>query len=298
MRLATARCSIATGTIAPTRDPSRTARTTSWAQTRPRRAARRTVSQHSRGGRERLGLLQPLDARSDRPPHARDDGSRAGRSQQPAVSRRADDRRAAAISPPRGRRCRWRAFLPQRRTRAAARFSPSAYDSTDGFFYDVRWRTGERVTRPSDLGRGRAALLRARDGRAGTRRRDAPRARFSKSRRIRHDAGRVGPAVGRAQRVAAAAVARDRRRSALWPRRPRRTARDRVARACQTHLRRDTQDDGEVRRHSTHEARGRRRVSHAGWIRLDERRRARSHRALAVAARARTRSPPPRDNPF
>ena len=69
----------------------------------------RALSQPARVGGERMGLLEPLDARSDRSPHARDDGSHAGGPEQPAVSRRADDRRASAppradgdVGPPRG----------------------------------------------------------------------------------------------------------------------------------------------------------------------------------------------------
>jgi hypothetical protein len=43
----------------------------------------------------------------------------------------------------------------------------AAYDSASGFFYDVRWRTGERVTGPSDDGCRHAPLLRARHAEQG-----------------------------------------------------------------------------------------------------------------------------------
>ena len=128
------------------RGPSRTARTTRSARRVPEAQRTDALSQHARGGGERLGLLQPLDARSEGSAHAGDDGSRAGGPEQPALSRRADDRRAAA------------AFAGgQGDAEAAARFDAAAearrrallaaaYDPDSGFFYDVRWRTGERVT--------------------------------------------------------------------------------------------------------------------------------------------------------
>src|SRR5947199_115309 len=52
--------------------------------------------------RERLGLFESLDARSQRSAHARDDRADSRRSQQSFVQRRAHDRGAARV-PPRGR---------------------------------------------------------------------------------------------------------------------------------------------------------------------------------------------------
>ena len=50
-------------------------------------AARLAISRNSRNGRKRMGFLQPLDARSLGSPNPRDDGARAGGSQQPPLSR-------------------------------------------------------------------------------------------------------------------------------------------------------------------------------------------------------------------
>src|SRR5436309_2783432 len=54
--------------------------------------------------RERLGLLEPLDARPERPAHARDHRPNPGGLEQSPLSRRADDRRAAGV-PRTGRGC-------------------------------------------------------------------------------------------------------------------------------------------------------------------------------------------------
>ena len=168
----------------------------------------------ARGGGERLGLLQPLDARPEGSANAGNDGARSGRSQQPALSRRAHDRRAARV-PRRSRatptsRATLRCARPRRGVSALL---AAAYEPAIGFFYDVRWRTGERVTRPADARRSGAAVLRARDAGAGARGGRAPRARLPAAGRLRHHADRVGTAVGCAERVAAARVARDRGRA-------------------------------------------------------------------------------------
>ena len=74
--------------------------------------------------------------------------------------RRAHDRRAApgseAQPATRGRGASSsHAANGRRQTLLAA-----AYDGGEGFFFDVRWRTGDRVGRSTDDGRGRAAVLR------------------------------------------------------------------------------------------------------------------------------------------
>ena len=74
----------------------------------------------------------------------------------------------------------------------------AAYDPDSGFFYDVRWRTGERVTDRPTLAAVGAALLRAGDAGAGSGRRGAPRARLPQAGRVRHDTGLFRAAVGRA----------------------------------------------------------------------------------------------------
>ena len=66
----------------------------------------------------------------------------------------------------------------------------AAYDSADGFFYDVRWRTGERVRDRPTLAAAALLLLRARDAGAGTRGRARARARLPQAGRLRHDAHR------------------------------------------------------------------------------------------------------------
>jgi hypothetical protein len=74
-----------------------------------------------------------------------------------------------------------------------------------GYFYDVRWRTGERVTDRPTLAAAAPlyfGLATPEQGRAVA----ARWARLPQARRLRHDDHRLGAAVGRAQRVAAAAV--------------------------------------------------------------------------------------------
>ncbi len=70
---------------------------------------------------------------------------------------------------------------------------------------------------PDDGGRG-APVLRAGDAGAGARRRRATRARLPRARRLRHDAHPIGAAVGRAERLAAAAVDGRRGGPRLWTR--------------------------------------------------------------------------------
>ena len=196
---ATARCSTATGTTFRSRGPSRTVRTTSSGQTVPDGAARGVLPQHARGGGERVGLLQPLDARSEGSAHAGDDRPRAGGPQQPALPRRADDRRAARASAAARATPRSRARFDARGRDAPARAARRARTTRDsGFFYDVRWRTGAARDRPADAGRRGAALLRAGDAGAGARGGGAARARLPPAGRVRHDADRLRAAVGRA----------------------------------------------------------------------------------------------------
>src|SRR5213076_2848140 len=135
--------------------------------------ARVVLSQRQGHRRERLGLLEPLDARPERPAHARDHRPNPGGLEQSPLSRRADDRRAAGV-PRTGRGCGGRETVQQGLTTvlsgpaelfrdlripgpSAEQFSRAAedrrqallvaaYDPASGFFYDVRWRSGERVT--------------------------------------------------------------------------------------------------------------------------------------------------------
>ena len=94
----------------------------------------------------------------------------AGGSQQPAVRiANAADRGAADLPCAAGRRGS-RPALRGRRGRTPPRnLLAAAYDPATGFFYDVRWRTGERVTAAADAGRRRPSLLRTRHARAGAR---------------------------------------------------------------------------------------------------------------------------------
>ncbi|CAA9323992.1 MAG: GH37, partial [uncultured Gemmatimonadaceae bacterium] len=238
-------------------------------------AARGAVPRHPRGRRERLGLLQPVDARLRRPPLARDHGARAGGPQQPAVQRRAHDRRAA----PRAGRARGRRggrALRLGRVRAPRRPRRRRVRLGRRLLLRRALAHGRARRRPADDGRGRAPLLRARDGGAGAGDRGAAGARVSQGRRLRDDAREVGAAVGRAQRLAAAAVDGDRGRAPLRPRRPRRRRARPVARAQPPHVPERGEDDREVRRGGPEPARRWRRVPHAGRLRLDERRRARA----------------------
>lgn len=253
----------------------------------PAGAARGAVPQHPRDGRKRVGFFQPLAARSRRPAHAGDDAARAGGPQQPAVRRRAHDRRPAPIPGPSGRRRRGRAVRARGRG-AAARAARG------------RVRSGQRVLlrrplahraagdRSPHAGGRCTALLRARHARAGPGGRRAPRARLPAARRVRHDRVRFRAAVGRAQRLAAARVARHPGRAPLRPWPSRRHRRRPLARAQPPHLPRDGQDGGEVRRGGRHPARRRRRVSHTGWLRLDQRGRAGARRQPTTRRRAAT----------
>src|SRR5207249_2860430 len=107
----------------------------------------------------------------------------------------------------------------------------------------------------------------------GPTRRRAARARLFEARRLRHDELRVGPAMGRPQRLAAARVAHDRRGTALRARRPGRQGGQSLASSARANLPFDWTNDGEVRR-GAHEQKSRwGRVPDAGWIWVDQRRR-------------------------
>ena len=138
------------------------------------------------------------------------------------VSRRADDCRAAAAARggPATRRSR-RDSPPRPRARRRALLA-AAYDPAAGLLLRRALAHRRAGDRSADARRGGAALLRPGDGGAGPRRRRAARARLPQARRIRDHARRLGAAVGRAERMAAAAVAGDRGRTAIRPRRFRR----------------------------------------------------------------------------
>ncbi len=156
--------------------------------------------------------------------NAGDDGPRARGSQLPALRRRAADRGAARVS----RRPRRRGGRPELRRRRGPP-SPSAARR--------RLRLGRRLLlrralahgrachRPPHAGRRGPALFRARRFRPGPGRRRAPRAGLPPARRVRHDAHRVGAAVGRAERVGAAGVDGDRGTAPLRAGRARRYGR-------------------------------------------------------------------------
>src|SRR5207245_444974 len=59
--------------------------------------ARGVLPERPGHGRERLGLLEPLAARPERPAYAGDDGAAPGRSQLPPLLRRRDDRWVATL---------------------------------------------------------------------------------------------------------------------------------------------------------------------------------------------------------
>ena len=108
-----------------------------------------------------------MDARSVRPPDARDDGAHSDRSEQSDVQRRAHDRRAALVS----RRSPATPTVAARFNRGAERrrqaLLAAAYEPADGYFYDVRWRTWRARDRSSDAGRGGGAVFRSGDAGAG-----------------------------------------------------------------------------------------------------------------------------------
>ena len=124
----------------------------------------------------------------------------------------------------------------------------AAYDSANGFFYDVRWRTSERVRDRPSLAAATLLYFGLAHRRAGTRRRRGPRPRATGAGRLRHDAIRVGAAVGRSERVATARVARDRRRAPLRMRGARGHGARALARPQQARLSGDRENDREVRR--------------------------------------------------
>jgi hypothetical protein len=105
---------------------------------------------------------------------------------------------------------------------AAARAARHAFDADSGFFYDVRWRTGGRVLdRPTMAAAAPLYFGLATRSRGG-------RSRRGSGADFLRPGGFVTPwwprgSMGRAQRVAAAPVARQRGRAPLRPRRPRRT---------------------------------------------------------------------------
>ena len=76
--------------------------------------ARTVLSQRARGGGERVGFLEPMDARSVRSQNSGDHGTDSNRPQQPDVQRRAHDRGAALVSEWAGRRRRCDAVQSRR----------------------------------------------------------------------------------------------------------------------------------------------------------------------------------------
>src|SRR6266704_2638789 len=114
----------------------------------------------------------------------------------------------------------------------------AAYDPASGFFYDVRWRSGERVTDRPTLAAASPLYF-----------------------------GLAAPEQGRG--VAALGVAGDRRSAPLRPRPPGRRRPRSLAGREQAHLSLDVQDDGEVRRRGPDSASRRGGVPDAGRVRVD-----------------------------
>ena len=202
----TAPCSTATGTIRRSRAPSPTARTSRLAAARARRRADGRLSEPARGGRERLGLLEPLDARSAGPRDDRHDRPPSGRPERAALSGRAHDRRVAA-TPSRTRRCRRGRPLHRAGRRATTALVDAAYDPDTGFFYDVRWRTGERVVDRPTMADAAIPVLRSGVARSRARRSPTRLGRdFLAPGGFVTTTDSVGPAVGRAQWMGSARV--------------------------------------------------------------------------------------------
>ena len=163
----------------------------------------------------------------------------------------------------------------------------AAYEPGDGYFYDVRWRTWERVTDRPTLAAASVLFF----GLA------LPHQAVTVASRLEREFLKPGgfvttnialrAAVGLAQRLAAARVDGDRRRSPLWWRRPGEQGARSLAGAQSAHVSSDGTNDGEVRRRGSEPARRRRGVRLAGRIWLDERGRARAERrATSGTARA------------
>ena len=158
-------------------------------------------------------------------------------------------------------RCRG-AVQSGRRARGDSRCSPPRMIRANRFFYDVRWRTGERVDRPSDDARRSIGPVlwiwrcRSSSSVAGRLERD-----FSQAGWFRHHEHPFGPAVGRAQWLAAArvdAIEGVRRYGASDIANA--GARS-LARAQSAHVSSDGTNDGEIRCRRSEPARGRRGVS-------------------------------------
>ena len=146
--------------------------------------------------------------------------------------------------------------------------------------------------RSADAGRRGAALLRAGDAGAGSRRGGAARARLPQAGRLRHDAGPLRAAVGRAERLAAAGVARHRGGAAIRPRRHRRRRRARAgsrstaARIASTGKMTEKYDVVDLNRRA-----GGGEYPDAGRLRLDQRRRARRSRRRSARRRCQDNLP-------
>ena len=246
---ATGRCSTATSTThsrAPARVVSRGLPRSPRRQ--PPREADGPLPQPARVGRERLGLLQPLDARPEGSPHPGNDGARTGGPEQPAVLRRANH--CCASAPAAGRRPTSRlppdSTRPPRNRRRA--LLAGAYDPDSGFFYDVRWRTGERVTDRPTLAAAAPlyfGLATPEQGRAVAARLQRD---FLKPGGFVTTLVSLRAAVGRAERLAAARVAQHRGGSPIRPRRSGQSARTRWLALNRRTYPVGPEDDREIRR--------------------------------------------------
>ena len=216
-----------------------------------------------------MGLQLPLarrrqDARDHS--HHRD---RAGRSQRADGSSRRDARQGLSAE---GRQSRRRP-APGRRGRAGGRDPAADVEREGGRVRRLSVARGASQRRP-ERGDGRPARLRRRQSGRGPRgRRDAP-CSASRARRPRNDAYRHGPAMGPAERLAAAAISGDQGSERLW--RTGARARDRPAldRDQRARLRGLGRPGREVRRRSRSRrgagGRARRRIRAAGRLRLDQ----------------------------
>ena len=166
------------------------------------------------------------------------------------------------------------------------------WDPSRGVYLDYRRTQNERIDRIS------AATLYPLFTRAASDEQAASVARavereLLRARRDRRDAGRHRAAMGRAQRLGAAAMDRSFRLEELRPRPARRGDRLPLHGQCRARLSRDRQARRKIRRDRDQPAGRRRRISDPGRLRLDQRRDAEADGALS----RRRRSDEPRPLP-
>ena len=156
--------------------------------------------------------------------------------------------------------------------RAAARraaFDRFLWDPDRGVYLDYNW-TQKRQPRRRQRRHSLSALRPRFERGAGGVRRRSRRARFAEARRDRNDRHRHGPAMGRAQRLGAAAMDCCRRVEPLWAPCAGRSDRLPLVGQCLAGLPADRQAPGEIRRDVDRSARRRRRVSDTGRLWLDQ----------------------------